>query len=243
MKPFLIALQFLTIFPVRLQGEIKKEYYGRALAYFPAVGLLIGLALSAGAFVFSFLPALVKAALILLISFIITGGLHLDGFADTCDGLLSNKPREETLKIMRDSHIGTMGVAAVALLLLLKFSTLANIPDALLGQALILMAVFSRWIQVLACFGSSYAREEGKATYFIEYASEKELFIGLLFTLILFYLFLGLKGLIVFFSSLIFAFLFFRWIKRKIGGMTGDTIGALNEIAEAGVLFCILILS
>jgi adenosylcobinamide-GDP ribazoletransferase len=243
MKVFLIALQFLTILPIRLRGEIRKEDFGKALLYFPAVGLLIGLVLFTGAFVFSFLPALVKAALILLISFVITGGLHLDGLADTCDGLLSNKPREEILKVMDDSHIGTMGVAAVALVLLLKFSLLAGIPEAFLGKALILLAVFSRWIQVLACFSSSYARQDGKAKYFIEYATEKELFIGLLFTLILFYLFLNLRGLILFLFSLICVFLFLHWIKRKIGGMTGDTIGALSEIAEIFVLFFALILS
>ena len=246
MKLFLIALQFLTILPIKIpagggsapggKSEINEKDFGRSLLYFPLVGLLIGLLLVGSVFLFSFLPLLLKSALILIFSIIITGGIHLDGFADTCDAFYGNRPKEKILEIMRDSRIGVMGAIGIFSLLLLKFGIIASLSDALLWKALILMAVFSRWAQVLACFDSSYARQEGKAKYFIEYATKKELFIGFFFTLALFCLLSKLKGLILFFTSLLPTFLFLQYIKKRIGGMTGDTIGALSEFAEVSVL-------
>ncbi len=244
MKRFLIALQFLTIFPIKIKSEIKEKDFGASLLYFPLIGLLIGLLLSVSAILLSFLPflpALLKGALILLISIITTGGIHLDGFADTCDGFYGNRPKEKILEIMKDSHIGTMGVIGVVSLLLLKFSLIVSFPAGFLWKALIMMSVFSRWFQVMACFSACYARQEGKAKYFIEYAGKKEVFIGGIFTLGLFLLLMQLKGVIIFFLSMLSVLLFLHYIRKKIGGMTGDTIGAVSEITEVSTLFSILI--
>ena len=258
MRRFLIALQFLTIFPVKIsakgarlpdgqrfasgeKSEIKGKDFGASLLYFPLVGLLIGLLLCLGAFLFSFLPALIKGAIILIISIFITGGIHLDGFADTCDGFYGNRPKERILEVMRDSRIGAMGVIGIVSLLLLKFSLIVSLPERLLWKALIEMAVFARWSQALASSISCYARQEGKARYFIEYAGNKEILLATLFTLGVFFLLLKMNGLILFLASLLPVFLFINFTKRKIGGMTGDTIGATNEIAETGLLFFNLI--
>lgn len=239
MKQFLIALQFLTILPVRIQVVEEKDF-GKSLIYFPLVGAIIGVLLISALFIFgSFLP-LVTAALILATSIIITGGVHLDGFADTCDGFFGFKSKEETLRIMRDSRVGTMGVIGVVCLLLLKFAILTGIPKETLWKSLIMMAVFARWTQGLACLISNYARSEGKAKYFIEYAEPKGIIIGGLFTLALFLMLMKLKGLILFIALLALVFLFISYIKRKIGGMTGDTIGATNEIAEILILLSFL---
>lgn len=244
MKRFLIALQFLTILPVRIKTVIKKEDFGASLLYFPIIGLLIGLLLSISAFVFSFLAGLVRGAFILIISIIITGGIHLDGFADTCDGFYGNRPKEKILEIMRDSRIGVMGAIGVFSLLLLKFAIIASLPDAVLWKALIEMAVFARWSQALACSTSCYARSEGKAEYFIGYARKKDVFMGSIFTLGLFLWLMQLKGLILFFLSLLSVLLFLRYIRKKIGGMTGDTIGAVSEFSEAiTLLLCLLVWS
>jgi adenosylcobinamide-GDP ribazoletransferase len=129
-----------------------------------------------------------------------------------------------------------MGVAGIVSMLLLKFCLLANLPQGLLWKVLILTPVFSRWAQVLACYGASYAREEGKAKYFIEYATKEALAVGFLFTVALFCLFLQLKGLVLFSLSVLPVFLLLCYIKKRIGGMTGDTIGALSESAEVLVL-------
>ncbi|MCK4463614.1 MAG: adenosylcobinamide-GDP ribazoletransferase [Candidatus Omnitrophica bacterium] len=241
MKKFLIALQFLTILPVKIRQNIKKEDYGKSLLYFPIIGLLIGLVLSLTLFLFDFLPDLVMGTVILIISIIITGGIHLDGFADTCDAFYGSKPKEEMLRIMRDSRIGVMGVLGLASLLLLKFSLIVSTPRDILWKSLIMMVVFARWSQVLACFTSDYARKEGKAKYFIAYNSKKEFFIGGFFTIALFLLLMKLNGFILFVLSLLPIFVFINYIKKKIGGMTGDTIGATSEIAEVVVLFLLLI--
>ena len=97
MRRFLIALQFLTIFPVKIRSEIEGKDFGASLLYFPIVGLIIGLLLFFSALSLFFLPTLVKAAVILIISILISGGIHLDGFADTCDGFYGNKSVEKIL--------------------------------------------------------------------------------------------------------------------------------------------------
>ncbi len=242
MKSFLIALQFLTIFPVEIKSEIKNEDFGLSLLYFPFVGLAIGLVLSSSAILFSFLSVLVKGALILIASVIITGGIHLDGFADTCDGFYGNKPKEKILEIMRDSRIGAMGALGLILLLLFKFSLIVNLQGIILWKALVEMAVFSRWSQVLACGITPCARQEGKAKYFIEYSGKKNFILGGVFTIAIFLLMARLKGIFLFMLPFLCVLLFIRYIKGRIGGMTGDTIGAISEIAEVSVLFSNLLI-
>jgi len=241
MKKFLIALQFLTILSIRIKSEIKEKDFGESLVYFPVVGALIGLIITFSLFIFSSLPQLVTVTLILIILILITGGIHLDGFADTCDGFYSNSSKEKILEIMRDSRIGTMGAIGVVCLLLLKFTLLISIPREILWKSLIMMTIFARWSQALACFLSNYPRKEGKAKYFVEYAGLKELLIGGLFTVISFLLLMKIEGLILFILSLVFIFLFINYTKRKIGGMTGDTIGATSELAEVAVILFLVV--
>ena len=206
------------------------------MACFPFVGALIGMALSSGIFLFGFLPQPVVAALILAGSAIITGGMHLDGFADTCDGLAGFTTREKALEIMRDSRIGAMAGIGIAILLILKFSMLSSLAQGVMWKYLVLMAAFARWAQVLSCFLSRYSRQEGKAKYFIEYANWSSLIIGGVFVLMLFILLFGIKGFSLFLAPLLVTWLSINYINSKIGGMTGDTIGAINEIAEISVL-------
>jgi len=239
MKKFLIALQFLTILPIRIK-ELKEEDIGASLIYFPVIGVFIGLFLVLILFAFDFLPHLVRITLVLIGSIIITGGIHLDGFADTCDGFCGSKPRERTLEIMRDSRVGVMGVTGIVSILLLKFALMASFSQDILWRVLILMPVFSRWAQIFACYASVYARSEGKAKYFVKYAGRREFIIGTLFTIVLFLFLMQVQGVALLFFSMLPICLFINYVKRRIGGMTGDTIGATNEIAEVVVLFSAL---
>lgn len=243
MKRFLIALQFLTILPVKIKSEIKEIDFGKALLYFPIVGLLIGFLLAGAAFFLGFATDLFKGACVLILSIIITGGIHLDGFADTCDGFYGAKTKEEILKIMRDSRIGAMGVIGIVSLLLLKFTLIISIPRGFLLKSLIMMAVFGRWSQLLSCYTSKYAREEGKAKYFIEYANRKDFIIGSFITFVLFLLIAKQTGMWIFILALLSTLLFIQYVKRKIGGMTGDTIGAINEVEEVAILFLAFVYS
>lgn len=242
MRRFLIALQFLTILPFNIKERIEEEDFGRSLVYFPIVGLLLGLFLASVAHISASLSPLVRSVLILIAWIVITGGIHIDAFADTCDGFYGRRSKEEILKIMRDSRIGTMGAAGIAILLLFKFAILSSIEPGNLWKILIITAVFARWSQTFACATSKYARQEGKAKYFIEHAKKADIFIGALFTLTLNWFLMGIKGIILFALLLATIFLFIQYAKRKIGGMTGDTIGATSEIAEAAALLFSLIL-
>lgn len=240
MKHLLIAFQFLTVLPFKIHIEIKDEDYARSLLYFPVVGVAIGAVLSVVSLCCESLSASVTAAIVLICSVFLSGVLHLDGFADTCDGFYGSKPKEETLRIMRDSRVGVMGVVGVILLLLLKFSLIVGIPRDILWRSLITMCCLARWTQARGCL-LPYARNEGKAGLFIKYARKKDIIIGGVFTIIVFSVLFGLKGIIIFFSSLIPALIFICHAKSKIGGMTGDTIGAVSEITEVSTLFSILI--
>ncbi len=241
-KRLLAALQFLTVIPFKIKGKVDENDLGRSLVYFPIVGLLIGLFLAGIAYLSAPITPLVTSALILIAWVVVTGGIHLDGFADTCDGFYGNRPKEDILRIMRDSRVGTMGAVSVTLILLFKFAILSSIRSEDLWKVLIITVVFARWSQVFACSTSKYARDEGKAKYFIEYAKKTDMFIGALFILIVNWFLMGAKGVILFALLVATIFLFIQYVKRKIGGMTGDTIGATNEIAEAAALLFSLIL-
>lgn len=243
MKRFLIALQFLTVLPIKIKSEIEEKDFGGSLLYFPFVGMLIGLVPAAMVLILDFLPNPVVGVLVVIISIAITGGIHLDGFADTCDGFYGQRPKEMILEIMWDSRIGAMGVVGLVCLLLLKFTLIVSISENYLWKLLIMMMVFARWSQVLACCISDYAREEGKGKYFVEHCGKAALLIGSVFTLVLFLSLMRLKGIVLFVLSLAGVLMFINYSKKKIGGMTGDTIGATSEIAEVMVLFFGLICS
>lgn len=239
MRQFLIALQFLAIFPIKIrpQESISPKDFGKSLIWFPLVGAIIGIILAAVFNILFMFPNIVRISLVLIFSFIITGGIHLDGFADTCDGLYGFSKKEKALQIMRDSHIGAIGAISLILLILFKFSLLASFHQDILWAYLILMPTFGRFMQSLACISSKYAREEGKAKYFIEYAQIKEIVFGLIFTLVLFCLLLKINGLILFLISLALIYPVILYINKRIDGMTGDTIGAVSEVAEVVFLF------
>ncbi|MBT9146882.1 MAG: Adenosylcobinamide-GDP ribazoletransferase [Syntrophomonadaceae bacterium] len=236
MRKFFIALQFLTIFPLKIR-DVEERELGQSLAYFPLVGAIIGLAGTLSLLIFSsVLPSPPTNILILIILMFITGAIHLDGFADTCDGFYAGKDKGDILQIMRDSHIGVMGVMGLMGILLLKFTLLENISSDILGKSLVVMCVLGRWAQVLACYVSNYAREAGKAKPFIEYAGRRELFISSLFSLSLSIFLMGFRAVILFIFLTPTLLYFIKYLKKRIGGMTGDTIGAVNEVTEIGIL-------
>ncbi|MGA2465840.1 MAG: adenosylcobinamide-GDP ribazoletransferase, partial [Thermodesulfobacteriota bacterium] len=162
MKNFLQAFSFLTMLPVGHPSLSEGKELARSMAFFPLVGLIIGFILALGYYLFSFLfsGALVLWLTIGLLAFL-TRGLHLDGFADTMDGLGSGGPREKILEVMRDSRIGAFGVISLILLIGAKYLALDQIPSASIPYALILMTVMGRNAMVLVCYRSPYARSEG----------------------------------------------------------------------------------
>ncbi len=242
MRQFLIAIQFLTTLPVRIQGTWDEKDFKGILAYFPLVGACLGLVLALTAQVLAFMPPLAMVACVLACYVILTGALHIDGLADTCDGILSGRPKEKILEIMQDSRIGAMGSTAIGILLILKFAFVASLLQEGLWAMLIVMPVVGRWAQVLACCLSGYARADGKALYFFKYAHRNDIISGTLFSLGVTVLLLGIKGLFLFMLTVIPVIAFIKFVESKINGMTGDTVGATSEIAELAALFIGLII-
>lgn len=243
MKSFLFALQFLTIIPVRIQ-HINEKITSRSLVYFPLVGLVLGLILAGiDNLLLYFNLEQLSINIVLVVSLIIlTGGLHLDGLSDSCDALLSRKDREEMLKIMRDSHIGVMGVLAIISILLLKIAFLFSLNLNTKVSALLLMCILSRWSLVLAMFIFNYARLEGKAKAFFAGMNLKVFILSTAIALATAVVFGQIRGLFIMAIVAAATYVMARFIKSKLGGITGDTLGATNEIMEVIILLTICLL-
>lgn len=242
MTNFLIALRFLTRIPI---GEFPKDEkrLGKSMAYFPIVGLLLGGILVLVNWGFSIILApLVADALTIIVLVILTGALHIDGFVDTIDGISGGKTKEEILRIMRDSRVGAFGLVGVVSLIMLKLVLLHEMPLEIKRGALLLFPVMGRWAMVVASSLSLYARKKGTGKAFLDYCGRKELIIASLITLVITGGFLKLLGLELFLFILALTLLLTRFISKRINGMTGDTLGAVNEIIEVGSLFILFLL-
>ncbi len=237
MKGFISALQFLTVIPLSTKADDKSMKI--AVVYFPLIGFLIGLLAILVMRVSAAIGLNELAANIFVIIFLVimTGGLHLDGLADTFDALASGKSKDEMLKIMRDPHIGSVGVLTLILALLSMVALLSCMSGREKAVNIILMCVLSRWamVMVMSCF--QYARNEGKARIFIEGINLTMLAIATLMTLTVVFAAAGLKGIMVFLFTGLLSCLFARHVDGKIGGITGDTLGAVNELAQICTLF------
>lgn len=234
MLNFFSALAFLTIIPVPAQ---TPQDDGRKVLYFPLVGLLIGCLLVAvdylGSRVFY---QEIRVVVDILFLAIISGGLHLDGLADTADGLLSNRPRERALEIMRDPHLGVMGGLAIIFCLLLKAAGLMGLGGTMYWIWLLTAPAFARTALVFGLVFMDYVRKsEGLGKHFFQKNNYGLLKLSFLSFPLPFFLGweAGLKAVALAGGVSIVLLWFF---KMKIGGMTGDTLGALSEGVETIVL-------
>jgi len=243
MKKILLALQFLTIIPIKVKSADDKEI-ADSLIYFPIAGLFIGLALAGinGLLGFFNFPRLATDVILIVSLIAITGGMHLDGLADTSDALLSVRNKDEMLKIMRDPHIGVMGVIGIVSILLLKIAFLFSLDPSLVPVGLILMCVLSRWSLVLSLFLFPYARQEGKAKIFSEGINSRIFILAAIIAFVCALVTAGLRGLLILGIITLCACLINKLITKRIGGITGDTLGATGEINETLTLFCTLLI-
>ena len=235
LSDMLSAIGFLTVIPVGRQ-KLTAERMAAVTVLFPLAGLLIGGFLVGFDFlVKGILPRQVTDALIIAFLAVITGGLHLDGIADTADGLIGGRgDKEKTLAIMKDSRTGAMGVIAIALLLLVKFMALDSIPSVLRPGALLLAPALSRWGQVLVAYGSRPARSENSlAGSFITHIKPAHFIVASILAVGFGVVFGGTTGLASVAAVAIACLLLKLLFNYSIGGETGDTIGSSSEITEA----------
>lgn len=172
----------------------------------------------------------------------ITGNIHGDGLMDTADGFFSGRPRERMLEIMRDSRVGSHGVMAGILIILAKFVLLGQMPPGMQGIALILALALGRWSQVFGAALYPYARSTGGVANFTVHVGKRELFFNSLTVIVLSLFLLKLQGLILLGAVLAGTDLLEWYISNKIGGITGDTLGATNECVEVLSLVVLLLI-
>ena len=231
-RQFTLALQFLTLIRVRVNGEVTEKDLRDSTYFFPVIGLALGLSLAVLARVATpIFPWAVVAALVIVGLVLLTGALHLDGWADVCDGFYAGKTREDVLRIMRDPHIGTMGVVGLICLLGLKYVALLHIGDRALA-AIVAAPIIGRSAMVMACVCGSYAREDGKAKVFIGQLDRSHAVVAVVLALAACAALGAKSGFVTFVLASVWFACFLQFCSRRIGGLTGDTLGALNETTE-----------
>ena len=238
-KPFWLAIQFLSRFPSIQYDSVTAQDMGRALNWFPVVGGLIGLLLVLVAQLHTWLPSQVVAGMVLAFWVWSTGGLHLDGLADTADGWLSSSgDQQKALEVMKDSLIGTGGGIALVLMLILKWSVLVVMIDYQAWLFLLLAPVVGRISSINLMPVTQYVSLNGIAEGMLLHLNRYVvwgwmLLLSLAVVWINPYLFLGL----------VVTWFWVRWIMVSItGGMTGDTAGAMIEVMELAWLIGVVIL-
>ncbi len=233
MKPLLAAWRFLTVVPLPGNWGMAEADLARSVPWFPLIGLLLGAAAAALACGLALLaPPLVVAAAMVIILLSFSGGLHLDGLADTADGFFSSRSREQILEIMKDSHIGAMGVIAMVCVLLAKFAALASLPAARLWPAALLMPLAGRSALVIHMALLPYARPSGLGAIFYRRKPRWAALGAAGVLAAAAWGVLGAGGLGIWAACMAVVLILSAYVYRKIGGATGDTLGAICEVVE-----------
>ena len=236
----LVALQFLTVLPPVVRRAPTVADLGTADAFFPAVGLLLGLGLAGADLALSGLVAsTVRDVLLVALLAGATGALHLDGFVDTFDGLFAPGDPARRLEIMRDPRAGSFGVAALTLVLLLKWSAMSVLVPPLRLPGLLLAPTLARYAMVVTAAAFPYARPEGLGAGYHRAARGLPLVVAGATAATASTLLFGVAGLALMAVATGLALTIGWWALRRIGGVTGDVYGAVCELTEAVMLLAL----
>ncbi len=234
----LVALSFLTVLPSRVRTEPPAAAFPRAIAFFPVVGVGIGLIVASfdlGARIV--LPASVVGALDLVLIALLSGGLHLDGLADAVDGLLPPAmSAEERLGVMRSGTVGPFAVVAVALALLTEFAALATLDPAVRALALVVALTLSRWSMAIALWAWPYARPSGVGRAFKDGLGAGDVAVATASALAIALLALGSAAIASVVATLFVTGVIGALALRRVAGVTGDICGAIGELSFAASL-------
>ena len=227
------ALRFFTRLPIPGQRGHSSASLARAMRYFPWVGVVVG---GVAALVFAvtapFWPRTLAVLAALASSIYLTGALHEDGWCDMVDGFGGGASRERVLEIMRDSSLGSYGALALIVMLLGRFFALLEINPALLAAALVAGHAVSRLCSTLVLAGLDYARPAGKASAFTQRLRAGDLALAALPALLACLLLPPVPVLIAVALALAVTYGLARMFKRRLGGYTGDCLGAVQQAAE-----------
>ncbi len=235
---FAIALTFLTILPLPVRREVTAADLAGAMAWFPAVGLVLGGILAGTAALGQARlppPALAGVLVVLLAG--LTRGLHLDGLADTLDGLGGGRTPADSLRIMKDHAVGAFGATGIAALLLLKYGLLAALLTQGSLRLLIIFPVVSRFAMVLLAYLSPYARPEGGLGEAMTSLTTRQTLAWAGGSAVLMVVLLnGGAGLAALGVTATLTWGLAVYFRRRLGGVTGDVCGAVNEVMETVAL-------
>lgn len=247
LRLFFIALQFFTRLPIPRWVGFEPDWLQQASRYFPAVGIVVGAAAAAvyalAAWVW---PHPVAVLLSTIAGIYLTGAFHEDGFADTCDGLGGGMTHERVLQIMSDSRIGAYGAIGIGLLLALKCATLAFLPFHTLIAGLLLAHPVSRLMAAALIWRLDYVKGEGKAKPLAQRMSHPEFLMAAMLALLPAIVLLWMEWLTwpVLLAALLAMALCALWLARKfvrrIGGYTGDCLGAVQQACEVACYLALL---
>lgn len=247
LRLFFIALQFFTRIPIPRWVGFEPEWLHHASRYFPAVGIVVAI-VTATVYAFAswLWPQPVAVLLSTAAGIYLTGAFHEDGFADTCDGFGGGSTPERVLEIMKDSRIGAYGAIGIVLMLALKCFTLAGLPPLSVVAALLVAHPLSRLAAIALAWGLSYAKANGKAKPMAQQMSTMEFGIAALTTTVPIAA-AGLTGLISWHglvvgtvAATLAAVWLARLFMRRIGGYTGDCLGAVQQTAELAFYLAVL---
>ncbi|CRX41335.1 adenosylcobinamide-GDP ribazoletransferase [Yersinia enterocolitica] len=246
LRLFLATLQFMTRIPVpeRWTQGLALDNYERGIIGFPFIGLIVG---GIGGVIFTLLAPwcgvpLAALGYVLALA-LVTGAFHLDGLADTCDGVFSARKREQMLEIMRDSRLGTNGGLALIFIVVAKVLVVSEL--ALRGAPMLLMltaaSVAGRTVIVLLMYRQRYAREgNGLGNIYIGKVTGKQTLVTLAGGAILILLLGQSAALLALVTSMVVVALLATYLRRRLGGQTGDTLGAAAEVGELVFLLALL---
>ena len=246
-EQFIILIQFMTRIPIPLKTSYSEKKLGKSIKFFPLVGLIIGLILYFTNFLIItylkniFYNKTIIAIFLIILEILIVGIIHIDGLADTFDGLFSYAKKEKMLEIMKDSRIGTNGTVILILYFITK-TTLTSEIIMINPKYLIICPIIARLSTPINAGFSNYARKSGMSNSII---SENDIFEAIfslaLSTILVFYI-ISIKGIITIFIAFIFIIIFMLNVRKKIDGITGDTMGACLELTSILVLFLGIVL-
>ncbi len=239
MDAFLLMVSFFTRIPFGKRVVYSDQLYRRSIKYFIYVGLIIGLIISLPYWLLPYTSSGVKSVLVILLYLLVSGGIHLDGLADSMDGLFSGREKTRILEIMKDSRIGSFGVIGLILYFLIFYQCGLELQP----MFIVLMPFVGKSAAAFVAGFSNYARSTpGMGTIFIEEHTKKTSFEILVLNLVIGFIALGFEGAISIGITFILAFMIMKWIQEKIGGMTGDTVGFVVEICQMAFLLISVII-
>lgn len=238
-EDFLLMIQFFTRVPIKKNLPCEANNFRRGVVFLPFIGFLIGAAQYGMIYLLQGkVASSILAGFAVLLPIIITGGLHIDGLGDTCDGFFAfTKNKERIISIMKDSHAGTFAICAIIGNLLLQYGAIEQLIDQGETKVLLVGIMLSKLFVLFTGLWGKPAKQEGSGNLFVGNMSLVVLIVSVIYSVFIGYLIIGLgASLILLLGGIVGTILFYWLCYIKIEGVTGDTFGALQELTTVIML-------